>query len=134
MGRISIEAGKADQAISSFERAIAINPAFEPAYLAQASFYESRQEKDKAIGVLQKYLQRVNPRNKEIRQHLIQLYVATANPDALAFWESVGMRPYMHVLHQELLPSASEETPASESEGQKPPASFLSGLFRPRTR
>lgn len=77
LGRISIEAGKADQAISSFERAIAINPAFEPAYLAQASFYESRQEKDKAIGVLQKYLQRVNPRNKEIRQHLIQLYVAT---------------------------------------------------------
>ena len=77
LGRISIEAGKPEQAISSFDRAMAVNPAFEPAYLAQASFYESRQEKDKAIAVLQKYLQRVNPRNKEIRQHLIQLYVTT---------------------------------------------------------
>jgi tetratricopeptide (TPR) repeat protein len=77
LGRISIEAGKAEQALASFDRAIAVSPAFEPAYLAQASFFESRQEKDKAIAVLQKYLQRVNPRNKDIRQHLIQLYVAT---------------------------------------------------------
>ncbi|HSB43619.1 MAG TPA: tetratricopeptide repeat protein [Nitrospira sp.] len=77
LGRISIEAGNAEQALDSFNRAIAANPSFEPAYLAQASFYESRQEKDKAIAVLQKYLQNVNPRNKDIRQHLIQLYVST---------------------------------------------------------
>ncbi len=77
LGRISIEAGNAEQALTSFDRAIAANPAFEPAYLAQASFYESRQEKEKAIAVLQKYLQRVNPRNKDIRQHLIQLYITT---------------------------------------------------------
>lgn len=77
LGRISIEAGNAEQALMSFDRAIAANSAFEPAYLAQASLYESRQEKDKAIAVLQKYLQRVNPRNKDIRQHLIQLYIAT---------------------------------------------------------
>lgn len=77
LGRISIEAGNAEQALDSFDRAIAANPSFEPAYLAQASFYESRQEKEKAIAVLQKYLQRVNPRNKDIRQHLIQLYVTT---------------------------------------------------------
>jgi tetratricopeptide (TPR) repeat protein len=77
LGRISMEAGKTDQALGSFERAISANPSFEPAYLAQASFYESRQEKDKAIAVLQKYLQRVNPRNKDIRQHLIQLYITT---------------------------------------------------------
>jgi tetratricopeptide (TPR) repeat protein len=77
LGRISIEAGNSEQALDSFDRAIAANPSFEPAYLAQASFYESRQEKEKAIAVLQKYLQRVNPRNKDIRQHLIQLYVTT---------------------------------------------------------
>lgn len=77
LGRISIEAGNAEQALASFDHAIAANPSFEPAYLAQASFHESRQEKDKAIAVLQKYLQHVNPRNKDIRQHLIQLYVAT---------------------------------------------------------
>jgi tetratricopeptide (TPR) repeat protein len=77
LGRISIESGNADQAMASFDRAIAANSAFEPAYLAQASFYESRQEKEKAIAILQQYLQRVNPRNRDIRQHLIQLYIAT---------------------------------------------------------
>ena len=53
LGRISIEAGNAEQAVANFERAIAVNPAFEPAYLAQASVYESRQEKGKAVAVLQ---------------------------------------------------------------------------------
>ena len=77
LGRISIESGNAEQAMASFDRAIAANSAFEPAYLAQASFYESRQEKEKAIAVLQQYLQRVNPRNRDIRQHLIQLYITT---------------------------------------------------------
>lgn len=77
LGRISVESGNMEQALSSFDRAIAVHPSFEPAYLAQASLFESRQEKEKAIAVLQKYLQRVNPRNKDIRQHLVQLYIAT---------------------------------------------------------
>ena len=77
LGRIFLEAGNAEQALASFQRAIAANPAFEPAYLAQSSLYESRQEKDKAIGVLQRYLRQVNPRNKDVRQHLIQLYIST---------------------------------------------------------
>lgn len=76
LGRIAVEAQKFDQAAVSFDRAIAANPAFEPAYMAQASLYESRQEKDKAIAVLQQYLQRINPHNKDVRQHLIQLYIA----------------------------------------------------------
>lgn len=77
LGRISLEAGNPEQAVASFDRAIAVSPSFEPAYLAQASLHESRQEKEKAIAVLQKYLHQVNPRNKDIRQHLIQLYIAT---------------------------------------------------------
>ncbi|HMS83107.1 MAG TPA: tetratricopeptide repeat protein [Nitrospira sp.] len=77
LGRISLEAGNTDQAITSFDRAITVNPAFEPAYLAQASVFESRQEKDKAIAILRKYLEQVNPRNRDIRQHLVQLYIAT---------------------------------------------------------
>ena len=77
LGRISVEAGDAEQALASFDRAIATNSSFEPAYLAQASFHESRQEKDKAIAVLQMYLKRVNPNSKDIRKHLIQLYVKT---------------------------------------------------------
>jgi tetratricopeptide (TPR) repeat protein len=77
LGRISIEAGNTEQAVANFDRAIAVNQAFEPAYLAQASVHESRQEKDKAIAVLKKYLSQVNPRNRDIRQHLVQLYIAT---------------------------------------------------------
>jgi tetratricopeptide (TPR) repeat protein len=77
LGRISIESGNVEQALDSFERAIAVNSAFEPAYLAQASLYESKEDKGKAIAVLKKYLHQVNPRNKDVRQHLIQLYVAT---------------------------------------------------------
>lgn len=76
LGRISIESGNLEQAVSSFDRAINVNPSFEPAYLAQASVYESRQERDKAIAVLKKYLAQVNPRNREVRQHLVQLYIA----------------------------------------------------------
>ncbi len=77
LGRISMEAGNPEQAVANFDRAIAVNQAFEPAYLAQASVHESRQEKVKAIAVLQKYLHEVNPRNRDIRQHLVQLYIAT---------------------------------------------------------
>ena len=77
LGRIYIESGNPDQAIASFERAMALNSAFEPAYLALASLYETRQDREKAIAILKRYLDRVNPGNKDIRQHLIQLYVNT---------------------------------------------------------
>ena len=77
LGRIFLESGKQEEALASFDRAIAVNAAFEPAYLAQASLYETRQEREKAIAVLKRYLERVNPNNKDIRQHLIQLYVNT---------------------------------------------------------
>ena len=77
LGRISVEAGNIDQAIANFERAATVNPSFEPAYLALASLHESRQDKDKAIAVLKRYLTQVNPRNKDVRQHLVQLYIST---------------------------------------------------------
>ncbi len=77
LGRVSIEAGNVEQAVSNFERAATVNPLFEPAYLALASLHESRQEKEKAIAVLKRYLSQVNPRNRDVRQHLIQLYITT---------------------------------------------------------
>jgi tetratricopeptide (TPR) repeat protein len=52
LGRILLETGKVDDAIASFERAITVNSAFEPAYLALASMHEARHERDKAIAVL----------------------------------------------------------------------------------
>ncbi|HSF67537.1 MAG TPA: tetratricopeptide repeat protein [Nitrospiraceae bacterium] len=77
LGRMLLDAGKGEEAVASFERAIAANASFEPAYLALASVYESRQAQDRAIAVLRKYLQSVNPRNRDIRHQLVRLYVAT---------------------------------------------------------
>ena len=76
LGRILLDAGKGEEAAASLERAIAVNASFEPAYLALASIYESRQEQDRAVAVLRKYLQTVNPRNRDIRHQLVRLYVA----------------------------------------------------------
>lgn len=75
LGRVFLELGKADEAMASFERAIGANASFEPAYMALASMYESRHEKDGAVGVLKKYLQNVNPRNRDIRHQLVRLYI-----------------------------------------------------------
>ncbi|MFN3682041.1 MAG: tetratricopeptide repeat protein, partial [Nitrospira sp.] len=76
LGRISAEAGKVEQAIVSFTQAIMVNPSFEPPYLALASIYEKRKEPDKAVSLLQQYLQQVNPHNKEVKRHLVQLHIA----------------------------------------------------------
>ncbi len=76
LGRMLLDAGKGEEAAASLERAIAVNASFEPAYLALASIYESRQAQDRAVAVLRKYLQSVNPRNRDIRHQLVRLYVA----------------------------------------------------------
>jgi tetratricopeptide (TPR) repeat protein len=76
LGRLLLDAGKGEEATASLERAIAVNASFEPAYLALASIYESRQAQDRAVAVLRKYLQTVNPRNRDIRHQLVRLYVA----------------------------------------------------------
>jgi tetratricopeptide (TPR) repeat protein len=75
LGRMLLEAGRGEEAAASFERAIAINASFEPAYIALASIYESRQDLDRAVAVLRKYLQNVNSRNRDIRHQLVRLYV-----------------------------------------------------------
>ena len=77
LGRILLDEGKGEEAAASLERAIAVNASFEPAYLALSSIYESRQAPDRAIAVLRKYLQSVNPRNRGIRHQLIRVYMAT---------------------------------------------------------
>jgi tetratricopeptide (TPR) repeat protein len=76
LGRMLLDAGKGEEAAASLERAIEVNASFEPAYLALASIYESRQAQDRAVAVLRKYLQTVNPRNRDIRHQLVRLYVA----------------------------------------------------------
>jgi len=81
LGRISVEARDFDRATTHFEQAVTLNAAFEPAYVALGSVYEAKQDRDKAIGIYRRYLQGVNPRNREIRHHLIRLQVAAKQYD-----------------------------------------------------
>ena len=75
LGRLLLDAGKGEEAAASLERAIAANASFEPAYHALASIYETRQTQDRAIAILRKYLQTVNPRNRAIRHQLVRVYM-----------------------------------------------------------
>jgi tetratricopeptide (TPR) repeat protein len=77
LGRIAVEAKDLDKAVPHFEQAVTLNPAFEPAYVALGSVYEAKQDREKAIDVYQRYLHGVNPKNREIRHHLIRLQVMT---------------------------------------------------------
>ena len=79
LGRIGIEGKDLDKAIINFEKALALNPAFEPAYVALGSIYEANQQRDKAIAVYRRYLQGINPKNREIRHHLIRLQIGAKN-------------------------------------------------------
>ncbi len=47
-----LEAGKAEEAMASFERAIAVNASLRASLFALASIYESRHDRDRAIAVL----------------------------------------------------------------------------------
>ncbi|MGQ0810145.1 MAG: tetratricopeptide repeat protein, partial [Nitrospiraceae bacterium] len=75
LGRIGVETKRYDLAVNQFERAIALNSSFEPAYLALAGVHESQQDSTKAGAVYRRYLQTVNPRSREVRQHLIRLSI-----------------------------------------------------------
>jgi tetratricopeptide (TPR) repeat protein len=75
LGRIEIEAKQFDRAIRHLEQAVQINPHFEPAYMALAALYETQQDRTGAIGIYRKYLQVINPQSKEMRHHLIRLFL-----------------------------------------------------------
>jgi tetratricopeptide (TPR) repeat protein len=81
LGRIGVEARDFDKATTHFEQAVTLNPAFEPAYVALGSVYEAKQDRDKAIGIYRRYLQAVNPKNRDIRHHLIRLQVSAKQYD-----------------------------------------------------
>ncbi len=79
LGRIGIEEKDLDKAVSNFEKALALNPTFEPAYIALGSIYEANQQRDKAIAIYRRYLQGINPKNREIRHHLVRLQIGAKN-------------------------------------------------------
>jgi tetratricopeptide (TPR) repeat protein len=81
LGRIGVEGKDLEKAVANFEKALALNPTFEPAYVALGSVYEANQQRDKAIAVYRRYLQSVNPKNREIRHHLVRLQIGAKKYD-----------------------------------------------------
>jgi tetratricopeptide (TPR) repeat protein len=49
--------------------------------VALGSVYEAKQDRDKAIDIYRRYLQGVNPKNRDIRHHLIRLQVSAKQYD-----------------------------------------------------
>jgi tetratricopeptide (TPR) repeat protein len=90
LGRIGVEGKDLDKAVTNFEKALTLNPAFEPAYVALGSVYEANQQRDKAIAVYRRYLQSINPRNREIRHHVVRLQIGAKNYEE-ALQELEGM-------------------------------------------
>ena len=75
LGRIEIEAKQFDRAIQHLNQAIQINAHFEPAYMTLAALHEAQQDRTGAIAVYRKYLQVINPQSREMRHHLIRLFL-----------------------------------------------------------
>ena len=90
LGRIGVEGKDLEKAVTNFEKALALNPTFEPAYVALGSVYEANQQRDKAIAVYRRYLQSINPKNREIRHHVVRLQIGARNyEEALQELESM---------------------------------------------
>ena len=53
-------------------------------------------------GVGKALFEAIHPWFLERKATAIELFVATANPDATAFWESLGLQPLMQLLHLDL--------------------------------
>lgn len=90
LGRMLQDTGRIDEAAASFERSITANSAFEPGYLALASLYEGKQERERAIGVLKRYLQSINPKSRDIRHHVARFHIEGKDfPSAIAVLEEL---------------------------------------------
>ena len=73
MGMIYLEKGEAREAIAEFEKAIAINPQYAPAYNNLALAYIQLDDKDKAIGFFKKTIE-INPDYREAYFNLSLAY------------------------------------------------------------
>ncbi|MCA9473616.1 MAG: tetratricopeptide repeat protein [Nitrospirales bacterium] len=78
------EDGKTADATQYFEKAIELQPDFRRAYQGLGTLYERQQQLEHASRVYGRYLEEVNPHDKEFRLQLVKLHLETqAYADAL---------------------------------------------------
>ena len=75
MGVTMSEEGQKEEAARHFEKAILLQENFRRAYLSLGSLYESLGKYEKAVNVYERYVQRVNPHNKEFHLQLVRLHL-----------------------------------------------------------
>ena len=75
LGMTMSEEGSIAEAEEHFEEAITIREDFRRAYLSLGSLYEENEKPERAMLVYERYLQRGNPHDKEIRLLLVRLYL-----------------------------------------------------------
>ncbi|GJL54689.1 MAG: hypothetical protein NPIRA02_18210 [Nitrospirales bacterium] len=81
LGITSNESGAVEAAKRHFEKAIALRTDFRRAYQSLAGLYEDQKNQEKAAGVYERYLQEVNPHDKEFRLQLVKLFLSAHSYD-----------------------------------------------------
>lgn len=76
LGIIAMEAKTKQEAKEHFHQAIALNSAFERAYLKLVALSEEDRKPQQAIELLEKYLKEINPHHREFRLRLVRLYIS----------------------------------------------------------
>ncbi|MDX1412220.1 MAG: tetratricopeptide repeat protein, partial [Nitrospirales bacterium] len=81
LGVIAEQTGSPEEAATHYQRAIEANTLFERAYLKLIALWEEEKKPQKAIELLERYLQDVNPHHREFRLRLVRLYVLQHQPE-----------------------------------------------------
>ncbi|MFQ5588303.1 MAG: tetratricopeptide repeat protein, partial [Nitrospiria bacterium] len=85
LGMLALETHSMDEALDHLREALSVDSYFEPAHMAIANIYERQKDNQAAINVYRHIVNRINPRNQQAINRLVQLLVQRrALDDAIA--------------------------------------------------
>jgi tetratricopeptide (TPR) repeat protein len=90
LGIIALEKNEKLEAVEQFEQAIVLNTSFERAYVKLVPLLEEAEESQRAIELIETFLNDVNPHHREFRLRLVSLYVAQKGTD-----QAIGHLDYL---------------------------------------
>jgi len=90
LGIIALEKNEKLEAVGQFEEAIVLNTSFERAYVKLVPLLEEAEESQRAIELIETFLNDVNPQHREFRLRLVSLYVAQKDTD-----QAIGHLDYL---------------------------------------
>ncbi len=90
LGIIALEKNMKLEAVGHFEQAIVLNTSFERAYVKLVTLLEEAEDSQRAIELIETFLNDVNPAHREFRLRLVSLYVAQKEMD-----QAIGHLDYL---------------------------------------